>query len=61
MKAVENWKNRKFGDIAIQKQNFHLHKVPISIKNVNINKKVVTNKVSFGKKGFKYFTCYKDS
>ena len=51
----------KFGDIEIQKQKFHQHKGPISIKNIDINKIVVSNKVSFGKKGFKYFIGYKDA
>ena len=51
----------KFGDIEIQKQKFLQHKRPFSIKNININKIVVSNKVSFGKKGFKYFICYKDA
>ena len=36
------------------------HKRPISIKSININKIVVYNKVSFGKKDFKYFIDYKD-
>ena len=40
----------KIGDIEIQKQKFNQ---PISIKNVNIDKIVLSNKVSFGKKGFK--------
>ena len=40
----------KFGGIDIQKQNFHQHKIPISIKNVDINKLVTSNKVSLGKK-----------
>ena len=50
----------KSGDIEIQKQKFHQHKRPISIKNIAINK-IVYNKVSFGKKGFKYVIDYKDS
>ena len=50
----------KFDDIEIKKQKFHQHKRPVSIKNVDINKIVVSNKVSFGKKGFKYFIGYKD-
>ena len=29
----------KLGDIEIQKQKFHQHKRPISIKNIDINKK----------------------
>ena len=49
----------KFGDIQIQKQKFHQHKGPISIKNIDSNKIVVSNKVSVSKKGFKYFIGYK--
>ena len=33
----------------------------ISIKNVVIDKTVVSSKVTFGKKGFKYFIGYKDT
>ena len=51
----------KFGDFEIEKQTFHQHKRPISIKNLDINKIVVPNKVSLGKKGFKYFIGYKDA
>ena len=40
----------KFGDIEIQKQKFHQRKGPISIKNIDINKIVVSNKIYFGKK-----------
>ena len=56
MKKFENiYKNRKktiikFGDIEIEKQKFHQYKRPISIKNIDINKIVVPNKASFGKK-----------
>ena len=39
-----------FSDIEIEKQKFHQHKRPISIKIIDINKIVVSNKVSFGKK-----------
>ena len=49
----------KFGDIQIQKQKFHQHKGPISIKNIDSNKIVVSNNVSVGKKAFKYFIGYK--
>ena len=51
----------KFDDIKILKQKFHLHKRLISIKNVDIDKTVVSNTVPFGKKGFKYFIGYKDA
>ena len=43
------------------KNKFHQYKIPISIKHIDINKKVVSTKVSFGKKGFKYFIDYKDA
>ena len=43
----------------MQKQTFHQHKRPIWIKNIDINKIVVSNNVSFGKKGFQYFIGYK--
>ena len=42
----------KFGNIEIGKQKFHQHKRPISINNIDINKIVVSNKVSFDKRGF---------
>ena len=51
----------KFCDIQIKKQNFHQHKKPFLIKNIDINKIVVSNKVSFRKKGFKYLIGYKDA
>ena len=48
----------KFGDIEIEKQNFRQYKIPISIKNIDINR---SNKVSFVKNGFKYFIGYEDA
>ena len=51
----------RFGDIEIEKQKFHQHKRPISIKIVGIHKIVVYNKASFGRKCFKYFIGYKDA
>ena len=51
----------KFDDIEIQKQNIYRHKRPISIKNIDINKTVVSYKVPFGKKGLKYFISYQDA
>ena len=54
----------KLDDIEIQKQKFRLPKVPISIKYiyiyVYIDQIVVFNKISFDKKGFKYFIGYED-
>ena len=51
----------KFEVVKIQKQKFHQHKGPISITNVDIDKIIVSNKVSFVKNGFKYFIGYKDA
>ena len=51
---------KKSDNIEIQKQKFHQHKGPISIKNVDTSKIVVSNKVYFGIKGFKCFIGYKD-
>ena len=36
--------NYKFGDIEIEKQKFHQCKMTISVKNIDINKRVVSNK-----------------
>ena len=42
-------KSIKFGHTKIKKQQFRQHKEPISIKNIDIDKMTVSNKVSFGK------------
>ena len=47
-------------DSKMQKQKYHQHKGPVSIKNVDTDKVIVPNKVPFGKKGFKCFTGQKD-
>ena len=49
----------KFGNIEIEKQKVHQHKRPNSIKNIDINKRVVSKKLSFGKNGIKFFIFYK--
>ena len=46
--------------LKTEKYNSHQNKIPFLINNIHINKIVVSNKVSFNKKGFKYFTGYKD-
>ena len=43
----------KFGDIEIEKQKFRQHKRPISMKNIDIDKIVASNKSYFGKTKFK--------
>ena len=51
----------KFGNTEIEKQKFHQHKGLILISNIDINKLILSNKVSCGKKTFKYFIGYKDA
>ena len=51
----------KSGDIETKKQEFHQHKEPVLITNIDINKITVSNKILFGKKVFKYFIGYKDA
>ena len=52
-------------DTEIKKYKFqkikYKHKSPILINYININKMVVSNKVSFGKKDFKCSISYKDA
>ena len=47
--------------LKLKKQKFHRHEEPISVKNIDIYKTTVSNKVSFGKKGFEYFVGFKDA
>ena len=51
----------KFDDTDIEKYKFHQYKRPILIDNIDVNKIVVSNKISFGKNDSKYFICYKDA
>ena len=52
MKAYLNMEKAfiKCFDIEVQKQKFHQHKGAISIKNVDIDEIVVSNKVPLAKK-----------
>ena len=47
-----------FGNIKINKTKFYRNKTPILLKDVDIEKVLVSNKISFGEKNYKYFTCY---
>ena len=51
----------KLDDIEIQKPSNSPTEEPISIANIDINEVIVSNKVSFGKKGFKFFIVNKDA
>ena len=44
-----------FGDTDIEKNKFYHHKSPILLKDVCIKKVLVSNKISFGEKNYKYF------
>ena len=48
------------GDTEVKKHKFHQYKSPISINDADISKIVVSNRVRFGKRGFKYFIGYED-
>lgn len=52
--------NLNFDNIEIKKSAFHSSKYLINIDKVNIEKKVITNKISYGKSGFKYCIDYND-
>ena len=51
----------KFDGTDIEKYKFHQNKSPILIKDIDINKIVVSNDLPFGIQDFKYFIGYKDS
>ena len=48
-------KTIKFDDTEIEEYKFQPHKFAISINNIDINKIVISNKLPFDKKNFKYF------
>ena len=50
-----------FCDTEIEKHKFPCHKNPIFIDDVDINKIIVSNKVSLGEKGFTYIINYNDN
>ena len=50
-----------FDDTEIEEYEFHQYKNPISIKDLDINKIVVSIVFPSGKEDFKYFIGYKDS
>ena len=45
----------KFGDIKIEKNTFYRQKTPIFLKDVDIEKVLVSNKIFFGEKNYEYF------
>ena len=61
LKKLFHKKYIKFDDTEIEKHKFRQYKSPISIDNIDANKMVVSDKISFGKIEFKYFVSYKDA
>ena len=55
-----NKKIISFDNTEVEKK-IHQNKSSIPINNVDIDKIVVPNKVSFGKEDFKYFISYEDA
>ena len=51
---------KEFGNTEVEKHEFHRHKTSKSINDVDVSKMEVPNRVSFGKKSFKYFIDDKD-
>ena len=54
-------KNVKSDSSEIEEFQFHQHKSLISVNEIDIIKRVVSNKFPFGKQDFKYFIGYKNS
>ena len=44
--------------LKLKKNKFYHHKTPILLKDVDIEKVLVFNKISFGEKSYKYFIGY---
>ena len=47
-----------FEDIEIDRNTFHCHESPVFLKDVDIEKVLVSNKISLVKKNYKYFIGY---
>ena len=47
-----------FGNIEIEKNKFFCDKIPVHLRDVDIEKVLVSNKIYSGKKKFKYFIGY---
>ena len=47
-----------FGDIEIEENKFYRNKIPVHLRDVDIEKVLVSNKISFDEKNYKYFIGY---
>ena len=53
-------KTLKFGNIRIDKKEFHNSKQPINLDLVNVNQIIIYDKFKHSDDGFKYFIAYKE-
>ena len=53
-------KTLKFGDVVVNKKEFHASKKPTALNFIGIDKIVVSDKYKHNDKGFKYFIGYTD-
>ena len=47
-----------FRDIEIENNKFYRNKIPIFLKDTDIEKVLLSNKIYFGEKSYKYFIGY---
>ena len=47
-----------FGDIKIEKNGFYRHRSPIFLRDADIEKVLVSNKIFFSEKDYRYFIGY---
>ena len=48
------------GNIDVENSAFYEFKCSFDVNEINIDKIAISNKVLYGKKGFRYFSRYKD-
>ena len=46
------------GDTEIEKNKFYRNKTPVFLKDLDIEKVLLSNKIFFGKKNYKFFIDY---
>ena len=51
---------KTFGDVEVNKKEFHATKKPIALNLVDTDKIVVSDKFKHNDKGYKYFIGYKE-
>ena len=52
-------KTLKFGDVEVNKKEFHAYKQPIALDLIHVNKIVEFGKFKYSDKGLEYFIGYK--